>query len=104
MIKQFLNAGHVNHIQAFGTKPGLIKTDDAIHGVIVKGVDTNFNWEFFSQNLTKGNIPSYKPDGKSNEVIISEKISKLLKLNIGDPLFCFFYNQGGMLHAAENYD
>jgi len=94
MIKQFLNAGHVNHIQAFGTKPGLIKTDDAIHGVIVKGVDTNFNWEFFSQNLTKGNIPSYKPDGKSNEVIISEKISKLLKLNIGDPLFCFFYNQG----------
>lgn len=94
MIKQFLNAEHVNHIQAFATKPGLIKTDDAIHGIIVKGVDANYKWEFFSQNLVKGNIPTYKQTEKSNKVIVSEKISKLLKLNIGDPLFCYFYNQG----------
>jgi len=94
LIKKYLSVPHVKHLQFFATKPGIIKTENDIHGMILKGVSENFDWSFFRQNLIGGKIPDLPKDKKSNDVIISEKISKLLKLKIGDPLFCYFYNEG----------
>ena len=94
LIKKFLSVEHVKHLQFFATKPGLIKTDSDIHGMILKGVSGNYDWEFFSKNLIAGKIPRYEPDKKSNDVIISQKMSRLLRLKVGDPLYCYFYNQG----------
>jgi lipoprotein-releasing system permease protein len=94
LIKKYLSVPHVKHLQFFATKPGIIKTENDIHGTILKGVSPNFDWSFFSQNLIRGKVPDIKTNEKSNDAIISEKISKLLKLKIGDPLFCYFYNEG----------
>jgi len=94
LITQYLNVEHIKHIQYFATKPGIIKTDEDIHGMIMKGVCKNYDWNFFSQNLIAGKIPEFKDSEKSNDALISEKISKLLKLKVGDPLYCYFYNQG----------
>jgi lipoprotein-releasing system permease protein len=94
LIIQYLGVEHVKHLQFFATKPGIIKTDDDIHGMILKGVDENFDWSFFATNIVSGKIPSIRVSEKSNDAIISEKISKLLKLNVGDPLYCYFYNEG----------
>jgi lipoprotein-releasing system permease protein len=94
LIKKYLTVPHVKHLQFFATKPGIIKTENDIHGMILKGVSPNFDWSFFNQNLIYGKIPDIKKNVKSNDAIISEKISRLLKLKIGDPLFCYFYNEG----------
>jgi len=94
LIKKYLSLPHISHIQLYATKPGLIKTDTEIHGMIVKGVSTNYDLSFFKQNLISGTIPKYKLGEKSNNAIISEKIAKSLKLKTGDPLYCYFYNQG----------
>jgi lipoprotein-releasing system permease protein len=94
IIAQYLDVKHVKHLQFFATKPGIIKTDDDIHGMILKGVGTNFDWNFFSENLVSGTIPKIDDYEKSNEALISEKISKLMKVKVGDPLFCYFYNEG----------
>jgi len=94
LIEKFMSAPHVKHIQFFATKPGIIKTENDIHGMILKGVSHNFDWSFFKQNLIAGKVPDISKDEKNNDAIISEKISKLLKLKIGDPLFCYFYNEG----------
>jgi lipoprotein-releasing system permease protein len=94
LIKKFLSVPHVNHLQFFATKPGIIKTENDIHGMILKGVSPNFDWSFFSQNLIHGKVPHIEKNEKCNDAIISEKISKLLKLKIGDPLYCYFYNEG----------
>jgi lipoprotein-releasing system permease protein len=94
LIKKYLSVPHVKHLQFFATKPGIIKTESDIHGMILKGVSSNFNWSFFKQNLVGGAIPDFQNIGRSNDAIISEKISNLLKLKIGDPLYCYFYNEG----------
>jgi lipoprotein-releasing system permease protein len=94
LIQSYRTVKQVTHIQFYATKPGMIKTDDNIHGIILKGVDENYDWTFFSKNLTDGKLPALTKGQLSNEVLISEKISKLLKLNTGDPLFCYFYNEG----------
>lgn len=94
LIKKYLSIPHIKHIQQYATKPGIIKTDTEIHGMVLKGVSKNFDWSFFNENIVAGTVPSLNQSGKSNEVIISEKVSLLLKLKTGDPLYCYFYNQG----------
>lgn len=94
LILQYKKVDHVIHLQEFATKPGIIKTDTEIHGIVLKGASTNYDWSFFKENLLDGKIPNINSNERTNEVLISATISKLLQLNIGDKLYCYFYNQG----------
>jgi len=94
LVAEYLKVEHVTHIQQFATKPGIIKTNLEIHGMVLKGVDANYNWTFFKANLVEGNIPDVSGNEPSNEVIISENVSQMLKLKVADNLYCYFYNEG----------
>lgn len=104
MIAIYRNVPHVMHIQQFATKPGIIKTDDEIHGMVLKGVGNDFDWTFFSENLRAGRLPRLIPDTISKEVLISEKVSQLLQLNVGDHLYCYFYNEGSSAPRGRRFN
>ena len=38
---------------------GILKTDNDFMGVIFKGMDKDYDWEFISENLVNGSIPDY---------------------------------------------
>ncbi len=81
----------VKHIQRMYTKPGVIKTDNDFQAVVFKGTDQDFDKTFLSESLVKGVMPDYsKP---SNDVVISEYISKLLNLDIGDSFLAYFVKE-----------
>lgn len=66
----------------FYTKPGIIKTDDAFQGIVLKGTDY---WDYFSSNLTEGRLPEAE-----REVLISTEQARLLSLEVGDNFLCYF--------------
>ncbi len=80
----------VRHIQVFATKPGIIKTDDDIHGIIFKGVGPDFDWSFFSDRLVDGTILTMDDTLRSEEALISRLVSRRLQLNTEDDLFIYF--------------
>lgn len=82
----------VRHVEVFATKPGIIKTDDEMMGMILKGVGPDFDWSFFSDNLVEGSLLELPDSGSTDKVLISKQISSLLKLKVGDPLYCYFLN------------
>ena len=84
------NEKGINHIQYFATKAGIIKTADEIHGVILKGVGSDFNRDFFKDNLVEGEVPIYNDTLTSSRVIISKKIADLLDLEIDEKLIMYF--------------
>ncbi len=94
LIRKYLETDQVKHLQFFATKPGIIKTDTEIHGIVMKGAGIDYDWNFFRSNMIEGKIPNIRPEERSDEVIISEKISKLLQLNTGDYVYCYFFNEG----------
>lgn len=94
LLEQYQTLEQIAHIQAFATKPGIIKTDTEIHGMVLKGVDMHHDWSFFAKHLLKGALPDYSTNEASTDVLISEKIARLLQLNTGDFLYCYFYNEG----------
>ncbi len=71
--------GNVSDIQHVASQPGIIHTSEAFQGVLLKGVDSTYNWEFFSRNLVEGEISS---GGQS--ALISTAIARAMGLKIGD--------------------
>ena len=82
----------VEHVQTQISKNALIKTDTEFEGIVVKGVDNNFDWNFINTHLTQGQLPKYNSYEKSNEILISKKLSQTLGLKINDQ--ALFYFQG----------
>ncbi|HRX69319.1 MAG TPA: ABC transporter permease, partial [Tenuifilaceae bacterium] len=74
----------IKHIQVFAVKPGIIKTNTDIQGIVLKGVGFDFDWSFFEKNLVDGTLLQLNDSTTSNGAVISKTISLLLKLKVGD--------------------
>ena len=80
----------IRHIQAFGTKAGMIKTKDQIQGMVLKGIDNDFDWSFFKNKLVEGSIFRVSDTAANDSVIISKSLAKLLKVHVGEALRMYF--------------
>lgn len=83
----------VKHIQIFATKAGIIKTNDAIEGIVLKGIGSDFDWNFFKNKIIEGNSFLVNDSMKSNAVLISKYTAQRLKLKVGNDLLVYFIQQ-----------
>lgn len=81
---------HVAHVQEFANKAGLLKTDEDVYGVLLKGVSHSFDTTRFAANIVEGRFPELPDSGYSREIIISRKIASKLQLNVGDRVLMYF--------------
>ncbi|MFV0522552.1 MAG: ABC transporter permease [Mangrovibacterium sp.] len=102
LVKQLESISNVRHVQAFATKPGIVKVDDEIQGVIAKGVSPNFDWSFFEKNKVAGEtIPL---SGKrSNQAWMSQELANLLKLKLNDKFLMYFLNEGEQVPRMRQF-
>ncbi|KAF0239443.1 MAG: hypothetical protein FD181_31 [Prolixibacteraceae bacterium] len=87
------NINGVELVQVFATKPGMIKTDESIQGIVLKGVGPGYDWSFFEKNLIDGVIPKLNDTNRVNEILLSDNISRLLKLRTGESAVLYFINE-----------
>jgi lipoprotein-releasing system permease protein len=81
----------IKHIEVFATKAGIIKTEDGVQGVLLKGIGSDFDWSYFSSNMVEGSVFTASDTGLPvNQVIISKKISDMLRLKNGDSFAMHF--------------
>ena len=92
-IDQLRTMKNIDAVQVFGTKPGMIKTDESIQGIVFKGVEPGYNWSFFQKNLVHGQLPQLNDTSRVNEILLSENISRLLKIKTGDSAVLYFVNE-----------
>jgi len=90
LIKKIASVDGVKHVQRFVTKPGIIKTDTEFQGIVVKGIDTTFDWTFFKSNFVEGKIIDVSGNIPSNQVVISKYLTNLLGLKLGDSFYTYF--------------
>lgn len=89
-IPELQNNPAIQNIQVFATKAGIIKTDDNIQGVVLKGVGPDYNWDFFKNNLTEGSVLSLSDSARSTDVLISRQVCRLLNLKLNDNFAMYF--------------
>ena len=85
----------VEHIQSFAEKGGMLKTEEQIHGIILKGVDRHYDTTFFFESLQEGHLPDFLHGDTSkrakNEILVSRRIADKLKLGIEDKVRAYFW-------------
>ncbi|RKD86161.1 ABC transporter permease [Mangrovibacterium diazotrophicum] len=82
----------ITHIQKFATKPGIIKAGEEIQGVVLKGISADFDWSFFAKNKIEGDLIPLD-SARTDLVWISQQISDLLRLEMGDKFQMYFLNE-----------
>ncbi len=80
----------VKHVQVFATKAGIIQTPEDIQGTVLKGIDRDFDWDFFKTKLVEGEIFEISDSGTTNRVLISKYTSDLLQLKTGASFIMYF--------------
>lgn len=92
--KQVRSKPQFTGIYPFATKPGIIKANDEIEGVVLKGVDKNYNWDYLKANLASGRVINYKDTAESEkEIIISTYTASRLKLKLNDSFLMYFVQE-----------
>ncbi len=80
----------IRHAQRYSLKAGMIKTDEAFQGMLLKGVGPDYDTEFFRRHLLEGEIPQFSDTASSNRVVISRSLADKLKLKLGDKMDTYF--------------
>lgn len=78
------------HVQPYAMKAGLLKTEEEVQGVIIKGVDQSFDTTSFRKHMLEGRFPDFSGETYSTEVAISSKIARYLELKTGDNVLVYF--------------
>ncbi len=98
------SAPGIRHVQVFATKAGIIKTEDQIEGVILKGVGPDYDWSFFKEKIVEGRLFTANDTSAGNDVIISKNLASRLGLKTGDPLRMYFVSQEEMQPRGRKFN
>ena len=83
----------IKQVERFATKPGILKTDDEFEGIVLKGVEDGYNWEFFHSYLQEGTLPDINKKEGAPDILLSRFLADRLKLNPGDRVNAYFVQE-----------
>jgi lipoprotein-releasing system permease protein len=91
VVKDIKSVSLVDAVYPYATKPGIIKANNEIEGVVLKGVDKNYNWDYVKKALVDGKVINYTDTTDvQNQILISQLTANRLKLKAGDDLLMYF--------------
>lgn len=91
-IRQY---SEVQSIHPFATKYATLKTREDIEGVLVKGVDSTYDFSPFRQFILSGRPLRFNDSSYSREIMISAYTAKQLKLSLNDRILIYFIRPDG---------
>jgi lipoprotein-releasing system permease protein len=89
---KFTSVPEVSHIQAIASKAGIIRTETAFEGIILKGVGADYQWSNIKEYIVSGRLPDFSK-GINQEVVISQFLANRLNLKVGDSFNTFFIKE-----------
>lgn len=100
---KFKTVEGVAHIQAVANKAGIIRTEKAFEGIVLKGVGRDYDWNNLAEYIVSGRKPNLSA-AISNEVLVSQYLADRLNLKVGDRFNTFFMKESGnQLPFARNF-
>lgn len=82
--------GGIKHIQVYTLKPGIIKTKNAIEGIVLKGVGDDYDWQFIEQFLQSGELLNLQADKSERGIMISQQTADRLDIKVGMSFNVYF--------------
>jgi len=99
-VLQVLKANkEIQTIQAFATKYAILKGSEGIEGILLKGVEKDYDFNNLSSFLKSGRWLQFPDSGYSNEINLSSYAANQLKLQVDDRVIIYFVQPDGSARA-----
>ncbi|MBS1949143.1 MAG: ABC transporter permease [Bacteroidetes bacterium] len=95
VLQVLRNNSDVKTIQAFATKNAIIKGPESIEGVLLKGIEKNYDFSNINGFLKEGKWLQFADSGYSTEINLSTYTANRLKLKVNDKAIIYFIQPDG---------
>lgn len=82
-------------VDAFATKSALLRSNETIEGVLLKGLDSGFDFSRLQSFLLRGAWLPKAAAGSAQPIVISEYMARQLALDTGSRAFLYFLDDAG---------
>lgn len=90
LYKDYKKNKSISHLYLFAQKAGVLKTDEEVLGVVLKGFAKDYETKLFEKNMVAGNFLNLQSSKSEDEILISQRIANKLKLKLNDSIVMFF--------------
>ncbi len=80
-------------VQSYAHKAALLKGEEDVEGVLLKGVGKDFDSLGFAQYLVEGRMLHLSDSGVTNEILLSKLVANKLRIAVGDKVTLYFVQQ-----------
>jgi lipoprotein-releasing system permease protein len=77
-------------VAPYALKMGLVKTDEATQGMVLKGIDAGYDLSVFRGWLTEGAMPRLDDSVRHKDILLSQSVARMLRLGVGDRVEMLF--------------
>lgn len=78
----------------YALRGGIVRTDDAVEGIALKGVDGTFDRTLFEEWLVDGAFPRVGDSLRTKDILLSRNLAQRLRLHTGDRIEMLFVENG----------
>ena len=82
-------------IAQYAVKGGIIRTSEAMQGVMLKGVGEGYDTRFFTKSLVRGALPRVGGEERHKDLLISESLAAMLRLDTASKVEMLFVQEDG---------
>lgn len=102
-IQKIIEASpNIKSINPFATKSSILSAKTEFDGLLMKGIEKNFDSTLFSKFITKGRWLQFNDSTFSKEILLSNTTSKILKVVPGDKINIYFFDKETEKTRAKN--
>ena len=92
---------NVVSIHPFATKYAILKTKDEMDGVLMKGLDSSYNFDHIRRFMKQGRWLKFNDTTYSRDIIVSSYTANELNLNLNDKVVIYFIRPDGSLRPDK---
>jgi len=90
-LKKLKQNTAIKNIAPYIIKPTILKTKKDIEGIILKGVDSSYDWKSIMPFIRQGRVIHYVKDTAAvKEILVSQTTADKLNIKLGDKVIAYF--------------
>ncbi len=85
-------------MSVYALKGGVIKSEDGVAGIVLKGVGSDYDPDFFAESLVEGEMPRIADSVRYKDILLPKVVVDRLNLSVGDRVEMLFVESDALPH------